>query len=42
MSLKLFTLIEHDDLIIGGSLSGDLILWTTSSIFDAVEKRLND
>jgi DNA polymerase II large subunit len=42
MSLKLSSLIEHDELIIGASLSGDIILWETPSIFEAVDKRLSD
>jgi len=42
MSLKLSSLIEHDDMIIGASLSGDIILWETPSIFEAVDKRLSD
>jgi len=42
MSLKLSCIVSFDDLLIGGTLSGDLLLWSTSQIFESVEKRLGD
>lgn len=42
MSLKLSCIVSFDDLLIGGTLSGDLLLWSTPQIFQSVEKRLGD
>lgn len=42
MSLKLSCIVSFDDLLIGGTLSGDLLLWSTPQIFESVEKRLGD
>jgi hypothetical protein len=42
MSLKLSCIVSFDDMLIGGTLSGDLLLWGTPQIFESVEKRLGD
>ncbi len=42
MREKLSCIVSFDDLLIGASLFGDLLLWSTPRIFQLVEKRLRN
>jgi len=39
---KVTSMVESDQMIIAGTLYGDILVWDTRAIFDKVDHRLHD